>query len=79
MRLVNIKLPTGEIDTIMTNMIENKLSSEGINKIYQLRWKIETNYHELKEGMLVTNISSSKDIIIKQEIYSQMINSQYSK
>lgn len=72
LRFVNIELSTGEIETIMTNISKDKLSSEDINKIYQLRWGIETSYHELKESMQVTNISSSKDTIIKQEIYSQM-------
>lgn len=72
LRFVNIKLSTGEIETIITNISEKELSSEDINRMYQLRWGIETNYHELKESMQVTNISSSKDTIIKQEIYSQM-------
>ena len=72
LRFVNIKLSTGEIETIMTNIGEDELSIEDINKIYKLRWGIETSYHELKESMQVTNISSSKDTIIKQEIYSQM-------
>lgn len=72
LRFVNIKLSTGEIETIITNISEEELSSEDINKIYQYRWGIETSYHELKESMQVTNISSSKDTIIKQEIYSQM-------
>lgn len=72
LRFVNIELPTGEIETIITNISEDELSREDINKIYQLRWGIETSYHELKESMQVTNISSSKDTIIKQEIYSQM-------
>lgn len=71
-RFVNIKLSTGEIETIITNISEEELSSEDFNRMYQLRWGIETNYHELKESMQVTNISSSKDTIIKQEIYSQM-------
>lgn len=71
-RFVNIKLSTGEIETIITNISEEELSSEDFNRMYQLRWGIETNYHELKESMKVTNISSSKDTIIKQEIYSQM-------
>ena len=71
-RMVNVELPTGEIETIVTNIEKEKLSSEDISKIYQLRWGIETSYHELKESMQVTNISSSKDTIIKQEIYSQM-------
>lgn len=72
LRFVNIKLPTGEIETLITNINEDELSSEDIGKIYELRWGIETSYHELKESMQVTNISSSKDTIIKQEIYSQM-------
>ena len=72
LRFVNIKLSTGEIETLMTNIGEHELSIEDINKIYKLRWGIETSYHELKESMQVTNISSSKDTIIKQEIYSQM-------
>ena len=72
LRFVNIKLSTGEIETIMTNIGEDELSIEDINKIYKLRWGIEISYHELKESMQVTNISSSKDTIIKQEIYSQM-------
>ena len=72
-RMVNIKLSTGEIETIMTNISEDELSSDDINEIYQLRWGIETDYHTLKESMMITNISSSKDTIIKQEIYSQMM------
>lgn len=72
-RLVNIELPTGEIETIMTNLPFEKFSSDDIKNIYQKRWGIETSYHELKESMQITNISSSKDVIIKQEIYSQMM------
>lgn len=73
LRFVNIELPTGEIETIITNVSKEELDSEDINKIYQLRWGIEISYHELKESMMITNISSSKDTIIKQEIYSQMM------
>lgn len=73
LRLVNITLPTGEVETIMTNLSESEFSSNDINNIYQLRWGIETSYHELKESMMITNISSSKDTIIKQEIYANMV------
>lgn len=72
-RFVNIVLSTGEIETIMTNLDNNEFTSEDINKIYNLRWGIETSYAYLKESMMITNISSSKDSIIKQEIYSQMM------
>ncbi len=72
-RFVNIKLPTGEVETIMTNLESDLFSTKDINYIYQLRWGIETSYAYLKESMMITNISSSKDCIIKQEIYSQMM------
>jgi len=72
-RFVNIELPTGEVEIIMTNLESDKFSTEDINYLYQLRWGIETSYGYLKESMMITNISSSKDCIIKQEIYSQMM------
>lgn len=72
LRFVNITLPTGEIETLITNLSKEEFSTEDMNELYQLRWGVETSYHELKESMQVTNISSSKDTIIKQEIYSQM-------
>ena len=72
-RFVNIKLPTGEIETIITNLEEEVFTTDDINYLYQLRWKIETSYAYLKESMKVTNVSSSKDCIIRQEIYSQMM------
>ena len=40
---------------------------------YQLCWGGETHFHYLKESMKVTNLSSSKFDLIKQEIYSQML------
>lgn len=72
LRFINVELASGEVETIITNMDYDKLSTEDVYKIYGLRWGIETSYHELKESMMITNISSSKDTIIKQEIYSQM-------
>ena len=72
-RFVKILLTTGEIEILLTNLEMKKFSTEDINNLYQLRWGIETSYHYLKENMKITNISSSKDGIIKQEIYSQML------
>ena len=57
----------------MTNLDSNDFRTKDIKEIYNLRWGIETSYAYLKESMMITNISSSKDTIIKQEIYSQMM------
>lgn len=71
-RFVKVILKTGEVEILLTNLESEKFTTEDIEYIYQLRWGIETSYHYLKESMKITNISSSKDCIIKQEIYSQM-------
>lgn len=72
-RIVNITLDTGEIETLITNLSQEEFTRDDLKEIYRLRWGIENNYHELKESMMITNISSSKETIINQEIYSQML------
>lgn len=71
-RIVNIVLNTGEIETIITNLSKEEFNTKEIKKLYGMRWGIETNYHYLKESMKITNISSSKSNIIKQDILSQI-------
>lgn len=69
-RIVNIVLSTGEKETLVTNLNKEEFSTEDIYKLYGMRWGIETNYHYLKESMKITNITSSKKDIIKQDILS---------
>lgn len=71
-RLVNIVLPTGEIETLITNLSEIEMTYEELNELYRLRWGIETSYHYLKESMKIETITSSNEDIIKQDILSQM-------
>lgn len=69
-RIINIELPTGEIETLVTNLWKEDFTTEEIYKLYGMRWGIETNYHYLKESMKITNITSSKKDIILQDILS---------
>jgi len=69
-RIVNIILNTGEIETLVTNLSKEEFSTEEICELYGMRWGIETNYHYLKESMKITNITSSKKDIILQDILS---------
>ena len=65
-RLVNIVLPTGEIETLITNLSEIEMTYEELNELYRLRWGIENSYHYLKESMKIETITSSNEDIIKQ-------------
>lgn len=71
-RIVKIILPTGEEEILMTNLTKEEVSYDDMGKLYNKRWGIETNYHYLKENMKIEKITSSKDNLIKQDIYSQM-------
>lgn len=71
-RIVNIELPTGEIESLVTNLTRDEMSYQEINDLYKLRWGIETSYHYLKESMKIESITSSNEDIIKQDILSQM-------
>ena len=71
-RIVKIILSTGEEEILMTNLMEDEVSYEEMNELYQLRWEIEINYHFLKESLKIETITSSIENLIKQDIYSQM-------
>lgn len=72
-RCVKIKLESGEIEYLLTNLDKEEFNTVEIGILYNMRWKIETNYHHLKSNIKIECITSSKDILIKQDIYSQVL------
>ena len=72
-RCVKIKLKTSETEIVITNLSKEEVKTEEMNELYHLRWQIEINYHILKESLKIETITSSKDNLIKQDIYSQML------
>lgn len=72
-RCVKIKLKTSETEIVITNLSKEEVTTEEMNELYHLRWQIEINYHILKESLKIETITSSKDNLIKQDIYSQML------
>lgn len=72
-RCVKVELETGEIEVLLTNLEKDKFTTDEIRKLYNLRWQIEINYKHLKNNLKIENITSSKEILIKQDIYSQVL------
>ena len=72
-RCVKVELETGEIEILLTNLEKEKFTSDEIKELYNLRWQIEINYRHLKNDLKIENITSSKEILIKQDIYSQVL------
>ena len=71
-RIVNIQLPTGEIETLTTNLFDESMTIEDFKTIYNKRWTIETNYDKLKNKLQTENFSGRRKIIIEQDFYSDV-------
>ena len=72
-RCIKIILSNGETEILITNLSKEEVSTEEMKELYNLRWQIELNYHVLKESLKIELITSSKENLIKQDIYSQMV------
>lgn len=72
-RCVKVKLENGEIEYLLTNLDNKEFSTLEIKELYNLRWQIEINYRHLKTNLKIESITSSKENLIKQDIYSQVL------
>ena len=72
-RIVIFDSKDGEKIILATNLSKDEFNYEKMFELYKLRWEIELNYHSLKESLKIETITSSNDIIIYQDIYSQML------
>ena len=70
-RILKYVLKTGEEEYLITNL--KKLSYEEIFEIYGRRWNIETLYNSLKNKLQIEKFTSSKEEIIKQDIYASVL------
>lgn len=73
LRIVILDSKNGEKVILATNLSKEDFDYEKMVELYRLRWGIELNYHILKESLKIETITSSNDIIIYQDIYSQML------
>lgn len=71
-RVVNIKLKSGVIEKIVTNLGKD-FSVLDINNIYQKRWEIETSFDLLKNKVCLESFSGQTKIAILQDFYAAVI------
>lgn len=70
-RVLKYILNTGEEEYLITNIEDFRY--EEIFEIYSKRWKIETLYFSLKSKLQIEKFTSSKETIIKQDIYASTL------
>ena len=71
-RIVNIKLANGTIETLATNLDSDEFSVEDLKELYAQRWSIETGFKKLKSQVQIENFSGYRRIIIEQDFYAKI-------
>lgn len=71
-RIVFVKLKTGETETLFTNLPKEIATPEELKELYGTRWTIEKNYDRLKNKLHIEKFTGKKKIIIEQDFYSHI-------
>lgn len=67
-RLVKVKLSSGEVEILLTNLYDEKLFTiEDLKYLYGLRWGIETTYGKQKNQQQMEQFSGHRVICIQQD------------
>ena len=72
-RVIKVKLSTGEIETLITDLTAEELSYEECKALYFKRWGIETRYDQLKNQFEVENFSGVTPTVIEQDFYATIL------
>lgn len=72
-RVVKIKLNTGETELLVTNLYdEQKYGSESMGELYDLRWGVEEGFKNLKPKMKIEQFGCRKSEGVFQEFYAHI-------
>ena len=67
-RMVKVKLNSGEVEILLTNLFDEQLfTSEDLKYLYGLRWGIETTYGKQKNQQQMEQFSGHRVICIQQD------------
>lgn len=70
LRVINVVLPTGEIEKLVTNIMDAEFTTEDFKALYFKRWGIEVKYSQLKGRYELENFSGVNPIAIMQDFYA---------
>ena len=71
-RIVCVKLSTGEYEYLATNLSEEEFNSEEIKELYHRRWEIETSFRNLKHTIDVDRFHCIKPDAVEKELWAKL-------
>ena len=68
-RVIKFALPSGETETLVTNLFDARMKIEAFKQLYFMRWPVETQYGKMKLKFEVENFSGRTMVTILQDFY----------
>jgi len=73
LRIVRFEIADDVYENIITNLSDDDFTIDEIKFLYNLRWKIELSFRDIKHIIGITNFHSKKLMYIEQEIWARLI------
>jgi hypothetical protein len=72
LRLISIKLPSGEKEVLVTNLLDRKeFKINDFKELYHLRWGVEEAFKLFKKVLYIEYFTGKTVIAVKQEFYAK--------
>jgi hypothetical protein len=71
-RVIKVKLPTGEAETLLTLLNQKQLPIGETAVLYFKRWAVKTSYDLLKTKLQFENFSGKTAVSVRQDFYTTM-------
>lgn len=72
-RLVKIKLKTGEYEVLATNILDEEFGTEDFKELYNLRWGVEEEYKRIKSRTELEAYSGKLCDFVYQDFYADIV------
>jgi len=72
-RVIKFRLKSGEMETLITGIMDGGVSIKDFKELYFKRWGIETKYNELKNKLEIENFSGRLVDNIRQDFYASLL------
>jgi len=73
LRVLNLNLPSGEIERLVTNIFDEDFAVSDFYAVYEKRWGVETSYLMVKERLAIENFTSAKQNLMLQDFFASII------
>jgi len=72
LRVIKFELPSGEIETLITDLPQNEFEHSEFKELYFKRWPIESKYDVVKNKLQLENFTGKTVLSVYQDFYASM-------